>query len=306
MAKKKALKVAKEVRRQWIDSAHKRLTMGQQCALAGLARSSFYHMPRPQENAANCALMKEIDRLYLKRPFYGSPRITGWLNDLGWTVNEKRVARLMRVMGIHSILPGPNTSRPHPDHIKYPYLLRDLVIWAPNQVWCADITYIPLRVGYLYLVAIMDWFSRYVLAWELSNSMETGFCLQALNRALMRSTPEISNTDQGAQFTSEAYTGRLKEAGIAISMDGRGRALDNVFIERLWWSVKYEEVYPSDYADGHVAYQKLEKYFRFYNNERPHQALDQRTPREVYLNRPRAAQKSRTTSGVPPTLQAAS
>jgi len=298
--------VAREDRRQWIDPEHKRLSVSQQCALAGLPRSSFYQVPRPLESAANCALMKQIDRLYLKRPFYGSPRITGWLIDLGWEVNEKRVARLMRVMGIHSILPGPNTSHPHPDHIKYPYLLRDLVIWAPNQVWCADITYIPLRLGYLYLVAIMDWFSRYVLAWELSNSMETTFCLQTLNRALMRGTPQISNTDQGAQFTSEAYTGRLKAAGIAISMDGRGRALDNVFIERLWWSVKYEEVYPSDYADGHVAYQHLEKYFRFYNNERRHQALDQRTPREVYLSRPTAAQEPRTTEGAPPTPKAAS
>ena len=297
--------MAKEVRRQWIDSEHERLTKGQQCALAGLPRSSFYHVAQPQESAANCALMKEIDHLYLKRPFFGSPRMTGWLNERGWIVNEKRVARLMRVMGIHSILPGPNTSRPHPGHIKYPYLLRDLVIRAPNQVWCADITYIPLRVGYLYLVAIMDWYSRYVLAWELSNSMETAFCLQTLNRALMRGTPEISNTDQGSQFTSEAYTGRLKAAGVAISMDGRGRALDNVFIERLWWTVKYEEVYPSDYADGQVAYQKLEKFFRFYNTERRHQALDQRTPWEAYLNRPRAAQKARTPSGVHPTQQAA-
>lgn len=305
MAKKKALGVAGKDRRQWIDPEQSNLSVQRQCALAGLPRSSFYHVPLPRESTANCALMKQIDGLYMQRPFYGSPRITDWLNHLGWGVNEKRVARLMRLMGIHSILPGPNTSRPHPDHLKYPYLLRGLAIRAPNQVWCADITYIPLRLGHLYLVAIMDWFSRYVLAWELSNSMETAFCLQALNRALLLGTPEISNTDQGTQFTSEAYTGRLKAAGIAISMDGRGRALDNVFIERLWWSVKYEEVYPSDYADGHVAHRQLGKYFRFYNNERRHQALDRQTPREVYLNRCTATDSQPALGGAPRFFQAA-
>ncbi|MFN2352889.1 MAG: IS3 family transposase, partial [Kiritimatiellia bacterium] len=168
--------------------------------------------------------------------------------EYGWKVNVKRVARLMRVMGLQSVLPKPYTSRVHPENRVYPYLLRGLAIRAPKHVWCADITYIPMRQGHLYLVVVMDWFSRYVLAWELSNTMESAFCIQALNRALMRGTPEIFNTDQGAQFSSEGFTERLKAAGVAISMDGRGRALDNVFIERLWWSVKYEEVYPGDYA----------------------------------------------------------
>jgi len=292
-------------RRQWVAAGHKDLSVSQQCVLAGLPRSSFYYAPVGVEGEANCALMKQIDRLYLKRPFYGSPRITDWLEEFGWYVNEKRVARLMRLMGIHSILPGPHTSRPHPAHVKYPYLLRGLAIKVPNQVWCADITYIPLRRGYLYLMAVMDWFSRYVLAWELSNSMETAFCLQALNRALMRATPDISNTDQGSQFTSEVYTGRLKAAGVQISMDGRGRALDNVFIERLWRSVKYEEVYPSDYADGQVAYHRLDRYFRFYNTERRHQSLEKRTPSEVYFNRQAADEVRRAQEEAERTLQAA-
>jgi putative transposase len=234
--------------------------------------------------------MKEIDRLFLKRPYYGVPRMTEWLKRLGWAVNEKRVARLMRRMGIHSVLPGPHTSRPHPKHPVYPYLLRNLAVTSPNEVWCADITYIPLHRGHLYLVAIMDWFSRYVLAWELSNSMETDFCLRALNRALMRGTPSISNTDQGSQFTSEAYTGRLTEAGVRISMDGRGRALDNVFIERLWRSVKYEEVYLSDYANGLEAQHGLDRYFRLYNTDRPHQSLQWKTPYEVHFDAQVAAE----------------
>ncbi len=213
----------------------------------------------------------------------------GTSNRLGWTVNEKRVARLMRRMELHSVLPGPHTSRPHPKHPVYPYLLRNLAVTAPNEVWCADITYIPLHRGHLYLVAIMDWFSRYVLAWELTNSMETDFCMRALNRALMRGTPGISNTDQGSQFTSEAYTGRLKEARVRISMDGRGRALDNVFIERLWRSVKYEEVYLSDYNDGLEAHRGLERYFRFYNTERRHQSLQKKTPHEVHFDAQAAA-----------------
>ena len=278
-----------EDRRQWVKSGHRDLSVSQLCRLAGLPRSSFYHEPAAVETEENYALMKQLDRLFMKKPFYGSPRMTDWLEEFGWFVNEKRVARLMRLMGIRSILPGPHTSHPHPAHIKYPYLLRGLAIKAPNQVWCADITYIPLRRGHLYLVAIMDWFSRYVLTWELSNSMETDFCLQALNRALTRGTPEISNTDQGSQFTSEAYTGRLKTAGVTISMDGRGRASDNVFIERLWRSVKYEEVYPADYSNGLVAYHRLDRYFRFYNTERRHQGLEKWTPKEVYQNRQTAA-----------------
>ncbi len=226
--------------------------------------------------------MRMIDKLYLKRPFYGSPRMTIWLRKLGWLVNEKRVARLMRLMGVQAVVPGPHTSQPHPEHQIYPYLLQDMKIRAPDEVWCSDITYIPMRQGYLYLIAIMDWFSRYVLEWELSNSLETAFCLIALERSLIRGQPEIFNTDQGAQFTSRDFSGCLKEAGIQISMDGRGRFWDNIFIERLWRSLKYEEVYIRDYADGNIARQRLRRYFRFYNTDRPHQALGYRTPAEVY------------------------
>jgi putative transposase len=229
--------------------------------------------------------MRQIDELYLKRPFYGSPRISIWLRQLGWRVNEKRVARLMRLMGVQAVVPGPHTSRPHPEHRLYPYLLRGLAIRAPDEVWCADITYIPMRRGYLYLVAVMDWFSRYVLAWELSNSLEAAFCLSALERALTTATPGIFNTDQGAQFTSEEFIGRLEKAGVQVSMDGRGRVLDNLFVERLWRSLKYEEVYLRDYADGLAARQGLGQYFRFYNTERPHQALGSRTPAAIYRAR---------------------
>ena len=236
------------------------------------------------ESPENLRLMRKIDELYLKRPFYGSPRMTDWLEDLGWVVNEKRVARLMRLMGLQAVLPGPHTSRPHPEHRIYPYLLRGLKINAPNEVWCTDITYLPMRHGFLYLVAVMDWFSRYVLSWELSNSLETDFCLQALDRALAQATPGIFNTDQGSQFTSEDFTERLTTEGIRISMDGRGRALDNVFIERLWRSVKYEEVYLRDYEDGQVARLSLDRYFRMYNTERRHQGLGKRTPAAVHFS----------------------
>ena len=230
-------------------------------------------------------LMRLIDRVYLRHPYYGSPRMTDELRELGWEVNVKRIARLMRLMALQAVVPGPHTSRPHPQHRVYPYLLRGLEILSPNAVWCADITYIPMRHGYLYLMAVMDWFSRYVLAWELSNSLETAFCLQALGRALRKAKPGIFNTDQGAQFTSEEFTGRLITEGVQISMDGRGRALDNLFVERLWRSVKYEEVYLRDYADGMEARQSLGRYFRFYNTERRHQGLERRIPADVYFCR---------------------
>jgi putative transposase len=262
------------------------LSVVRQCLLLGLPRSSYYYEPLGTENAENLRLMRQIDELYLKRPFYGSPRMALWLRrDWGWRVNEKRVARLMRVMGLQAVVPGPHTSRPHPEHRIYPYLLKGLEIRAPNQVWCADITYIPMRLGYLYLVAVMDWFSRYVLAWELSNSLEAVFCLGALNQALRKGTPGIFNTDQGAQFTSEEFTNRLQGANVRISMDGRGRVTDNIFIERLWWSLKYEDVYVRDYLDGAATRVGLDRYFRFYNTNRPHQALDDRTPAEVYFSR---------------------
>lgn len=269
-------------KRECIDPHHPDFSITRQCALVGLSRSSYYSEPSDTESPENLWLMRKIDELYLHRPYYGSPRVTGWLRELGWTVNQKRVARLMRVMGLQAITPGPHTSRRHPEHRVYPYLLRGVDVRAPNEVWCADITYIPMRLGFLYLVAVMDWFSRYVLAWELSNSLETSFCLEALERALRRATPGIFNTDQGAQFTSADFTGCLEAAGTKVSMDGRGRATDNIFIERLWWSVKYEEVYPGDYADGWAAHKGLDRYLRLYNTRRRHQALKGRTPAEVY------------------------
>ena len=256
--------------------------MARQCELVQLARSSYYYTPLATESVENLLLMRQIDELYLKRPFYGYRRICGWLRELGWTVNEKRVARLMRLMGLQAVLPDPHTSRRHPRHPVYPYLLRGLRIDAPDQVWCADITYVPVRRGFLYLVAVMDWFSRYVLAWELSNTLDTSFCVEALERALERGRPEIFNTDQGVQFTSEDFTQRLKAAQVRISMDGRGRVTDNIFIERLWRSVKYEDIYLRDYNDGMAVRRGLGLYFPFYNGERPHQALGDRTPRAIY------------------------
>lgn len=268
---------------QWIDPKHPDLSVTRQCAMIDLPRSSYYYGPLQIETEENLQLMREIDELYLKRPFFGSPRMTDWLNKLGWHVNEKRVTRLMRLMGLQAVVPGPHTSRPHPEHRIYPYLLRNLEINAPGQVWCADITYVPMRQGFLYLVAIMDWYSRYVLAWELSNSLEANFCLDALNRALEKYIPPgICNTDQGSQFTSDGFVGRVESAGARVSMDGRGRASDNIFIERLWWSVKYEEVYLYDYLDGTHARERLDWYFSFYNTERPHSSLGKRTPEEVF------------------------
>jgi putative transposase len=259
--------------------------VSRQCELVELARSSYYYTPQATESEENLQLMRKIDELYLELPFFGYRRITGWLRDLGWPVNEKRVLRLMRLMGLQAVLPGPHTSRRHPEHRIYPYLLRGLRIQAPNEVWCADITYVPMQRGFLYLVAIMDWFSRYVLAWELSNSLETAFCLAALERALERGVPGIFNTDQGTQFTCEDFTGRLERAEVRISMDGRGRVTDNIFIERLWRSVKYEDLYLRDYTDGTAVRRGLERYFRFYNTARRHQALDNRTPIEVHAAR---------------------
>jgi putative transposase len=258
------------------------LSIVQQCAVAGLARSTYYYESVP-EGDENLALVRLIDELYLHRPFYGVPRMTDWLRRLGHAVNHKRVARLMRVMGLQAVLPGPHTSRPQPAHPRYPYLLRELAVERPNHVWCADITYVPMRRGFLYLVAVLDWYSRYVLAWALSSTLDALFCLEALDHALGRGQPEIFNTDQGAQFTGEAFTGRLTRAGIRISMDGRGRALDNIFVERLWRSVKYEEIYLRDYADGAEAWQGLDRYFVFYNTERRHQSLGCRTPAEVHF-----------------------
>ena len=254
------------------------MPVSRQCDLLHVPRSSAYYRPNATESEQNLALMRLIDEQYLKTPFYGVPRMTWWLNEHGYSVNHKRIARLMGVMGLQATLPGPHTSKPHPEHRIYPYLLRGMEIGRACEVWSADITYVPMRRGFMYLVAVMDWFSRYVIAWDVSNSMESDFCVAVLKRALQKARPSIFNTDQGSQFTSEEFTGVLLKAAVRISMDGRGRALDNVFIERLWRSVKYEDIYLRDYADGHALHAGLSRYFRFYNHERPHSALNNEPP----------------------------
>lgn len=264
-----------------IDSEHEILSVTRQCALLGLARSSCYYQ-RMEESAEDLKLMRLMDELHLRLPFYGSRRLTWSLQQQGYAVGRQRVRRLMRRMGIAAIYPRPRTSAPHPEHRIYPYLLRDVVVSAADQVWSADITYVPMRQGFMYLVAILDWHSRYVLAWRLSNTLDSDFCVEALRAALRRGRPAIFNTDQGSQFTSLAFTGVLEKHGIAISMDGRGRALDNVFIERLWWSVKYENVYLMGYETVSDLKAGLTRYFDFYCRRRPHQSLDNRTPWDVY------------------------
>ena len=266
---------------RWIDRAHPRLSVRRQCVLLGIPRSQLYYEPVP-EKPENLELMRRIDEQYLKTPFWGSRNIGAFLRKRGERVNRKRIQRLMRKMGLEGMSPGPSTSRPAPGHTVYPYLLKDVPIERPNQVWSSDITYVPLGQGYLYLVAVMDWYSRLVLSWRLSNSLDADFCVDALDEALDHGRPEIFNTDQGAQFTSALFTERLLSEAIEISMDGRGRALDNVFIERLWRSVKYEDIYLKEYASGADCQKGLRSYFNFYCHERPHQSLDYHTPWEVH------------------------
>ena len=229
--------------------------------------------------------MRLLDEQYLRTPFWGVRNMTWWLGQQGWQVNLKRVRRLLRVMGLEAIYAKPRLSIPAPGHRIYPYLLRDVTIERPDQCWASDITYIRMRGGFVYLVAIMDWYSRYVLSWEVSVSLETSFCSAALDWALQQGQPEIFNTDQGAQFTSEAFTSRLEKHGVRISMDGRGRAMDNIFIERLWRTVKYDDIFLHDYADVGEVIAGLKRFFRFYNHERPHQSLDYQTPAAVYFQR---------------------
>lgn len=255
--------------------------MARQCELLGLARSSWYYRPAG-ESAETLELLRLLDEQYTRTPFYGVRRMAAWLRSRGHAVNIKRVRRLRRLLGIEAIYPKPTTSAPAPGHRIYPYLLRGVPITSADQVWSSDITYVRLERGWLYLVAILDWYSRYVLAWEVSNTLDGDFCVAALDRALARGRPTIFNTDQGSQFTSHAFTGRLQAAAAQISMDGRGRALDNVFVERLWRSVKYEEVYLKSYPTVPAAIDGLGAYFRFYNEERLHQALAYRTPAAVY------------------------
>jgi len=267
-----------------IEPGHPSLSVRRQCELLDLARSGLYYEPRG-ESPENLALMRLVDEAYTRWPFYGVRRMTAWLRREGHLVNRKRVRRLMRLMGLEAIYAKPRLSASAKVHKRYPYLLRDVVIDHPDQVWSADITYLRLRGGFLYLTAILDWYSRVVLSWELSRSLESDFCVKALEVALARGRPEIFNTDQGVQFTSEAFTSVLEDREVAISMDGRGRVFDNIFSERLWRTVKYEEVYLKDYADEAEARRELRRYFRFYNQERLHQALDYHTPAEVYEGR---------------------
>ena len=258
------------------------LSLRRQCELVGISRSGFYYEPVP-ESEANLALMRRLDELNLERPLYGSRRLTALLQREGQQVNRKRVARLLELMGVEVVYPKRNLSQPGEGHRLYPYLLEGLEITGPDQVWCSDITYVPMAYGFMYLVAVMDWWSRYVLAWELSNSLDSEFCIRAWTSALASGrTPLISNTDQGSQFTSEAYLEAVESAGVDVSMDGRGRWIDNRFIERLWRSVKQEDIYLQDYANGLTAHHGLARWFGDYNTERPHQALAYATPAEWY------------------------
>lgn len=260
------------------------LSIARQCELLGIHRSGLYYEP-VGETELNLELMQRIDAQYTRTPFYGSRKMTAWLNREGYEVNRKRVQRLMRLMGIEAIYPKRRTSQKDAQHEVFPYLLRGVEIVRPNQVWATDITYIRMRRGFVYLVAIIDWFSRYVVTWELSNTLDREFCIQALEAALAHATPDIFNSDQGCQFTSKDFTGRLEAAGVRISMDGRGRVFDNIFTERLWRTVKYEEVYLNDYDDVADVYDGLTRYFAFYNDERLHQALDYSTPGEIHFAR---------------------
>jgi putative transposase len=268
-----------------IEYEHAALSIRRQCELVGLNRSTFYYEPA-QESALNLELMRVIDEQYLKTPFYGWPRMLTCLQRQGYAVNHKRVRRLMQKMGLQAIYPKPKTTVANSQHKVYPYLLRDLEITNVNQVWSADITYIPMARGFMYLVAVIDWYSRYVLAWQLSNTLDGGFCLDALQQALLRGKPAIFNTDQGVQFTASEFTGCLAQAEIQISMDGKGRALDNIFIERLWRSVKYEDIYLKDYVTVPALVRGLDSYFQLYNDDRPHQSLAYRTPAEVHFAKP--------------------
>jgi len=264
-----------------LEPNHGAITVARQCALVGLARSSAYYRDQ-QESEVNEQLMRLIDEQYLQTPFYGSRRMTAQLTRLGQRVNRKRVARLMRLMGLEAMYQKPRLSSRNPDHKVYPYLLRGVRVERADQVWCTDITYIPMHRGWVYLVAVLDWYSRYVVAWEVSVTLDSSFCISALERALAVRRPEIFNSDQGSQFTSRAFTGILEGAGVRMSMDGRRRAYDNIFVERLWRSVKYEEVYLYDYETVAEAVYGLRRYLRFYNDQRPHQSLGYRTPAEVY------------------------
>ena len=278
-------------KRQLIEPEHSQINLSRQCELLGLARSSYYYQSTG-ESDFNLKLMNLIDQQYTETPFYGIRRMTAWLQKQGYQVNHKRVARLMKKMGLETIYPRPKLSQSDDNHRRYPYLLKDMTIDKPNQVWCSDITYIRMPKGFVYLVAIMDWYSRFVLAWQLSNTLEVSFCLEALAIASKLGKPEIFNSDQGSQYTSREFVDSLENLGILISQDGRGRVFDNIFIERLWRSLKYEEVYLKDYSTvavslcecGCTALENLTNYFEFYNYRRLHQSLDYQCPATIHFN----------------------
>ena len=272
-------------RAETVDPKHSELSIVRQCELLKISRSLYYYEPKG-EGELNLNLMRRIDEQFLETPFYGSRQMARHLRRQGYPIGRKRIRRLMRKMGITAIYQAPRTSKPHPEHKIYPYLLRNVPIERPDHAWCADITYIPMRRGFLYLVAIMDWWSRKVLAWRLSNTMDVDFCVEALEAALARhGKPEIFNSDQGSQFTSVAFTQVLKDAGVKISMDGRGRWMDNVMIERLWRSLKYECVYLQAFETGSQARTGIGGWIDYYNTSRPHSVFDGRTPEEVYTGR---------------------
>ena len=291
----------RSLRQAMIDRGHKQLSLVRQCTLLNISRASVYYRP-VLTRAEDLELMARMDRQYLKTPFYGSRRMKAWLLAEGYLVSRSKVRRLMRLMGLEAIYRRPNTSKPAPGHRVYPYLLKGVDVNRVDQVWAADITYIPMAQGFLYLVAIMDWHSRHVLAWKLSNTMDTDFCVTALEAALGKGRPEVFNTDQGAQFTSDAFTQTLQERGIRVSMDGKGRYLDNIFVERLWRSIKYEEVYLKAYQTVAEARVGINAYLEFYNRRRPHQSLGYRTPAQVYqkgqAEKRVAAQEPGLTSGL--------
>jgi len=275
-----------------IDPSESKMSVANQCRVLKVNRSSFYYKSKPM-SAEDLELMRLIDEHYLNHPSAGSRSMRNHLRRLGYKINRKRVQRLMRLMGIEAVYPKPKTSRPHPQHKADPYLLRGLSIERPNQVWAADITYIPMSRGFMYLVAVMDWHSRKILSWRISNTLDTDFCVEALLEAFSRfGRPQIFNTDQGAQFTATAFTEVLKSHQAQISMDGRGRVQDNIFIERLWWSLKYQYLYLWSFDDGAALRRGLDKWFNFYNSERSHQSLDNKTPDEVYFDLPHPLAKA--------------
>jgi len=275
--------MSRDRRKALVSAGYRRLSVVRQCELVGISRSSHYYTAIG-ESAFTLELMRRIDRQFLETPWYGSRQMTRQLRRGGYAVGRTRVRRLMRLLGLQAVYQKPRTSVPNTQHRVYPYLLGGLSIERPNQVWCADITYIPMRRGFLYLVAVMDWHTRAVLSWRLSNTMDSGFCVEALQDALSRyGTPEIFNTDQGSQFTSEEFTGVLSDAGVRISMDGKGRWMDNVFIERLWRSLKYECVYLREFETGLNAKREIARWLDYYNTDRPHSSLDDKTPMEAYI-----------------------